>query len=343
VLDEPDYRDHAAVIAAEFAAAGGAGAAAGQLAALAAGTSLSETGPSRWVNVLRTKKFSMAEESCGPAQHAEPGPRAATSTWWCRCAMAVAGPALFCAPPLVGASWCYLALLPHSGPSIRCTPAVAGTAPAGAAAGDMAELARDFADQIRITQPHGPYHLFGWSLGGNIAHAIAEELERRGAQVGLLAIGTRHRTCRSTPCGGRGQTLDALCLRAPQVRLPAVIEPDDPDPMARMLAVIRGRPGLALHEWPDRRYSPCPGRSATASPWRRTTVPAGSTPRAVRRIDPDHDTPDASGRPTGPTRMSRRWSAGMSTSESGPVARVPGRQIADRGRVGSMRRTARRP
>ncbi|MDX7070361.1 thioesterase domain-containing protein, partial [Escherichia coli] len=52
----------------------------------------------------------------------------------------------------------------------------------------MAEMARDYADQLRMTQPDGPYHLLGWSLGGNIAFAVAEELERRGAEVGLLAI-----------------------------------------------------------------------------------------------------------------------------------------------------------
>src|SRR5690348_18113886 len=44
------------------------------------------------------------------------------------------------------------------------------------------EMARDYADQIRMTQPSGPYHLLGMSLGGNVAFAIAEELERRRSE-----------------------------------------------------------------------------------------------------------------------------------------------------------------
>jgi thioesterase domain-containing protein/UDP:flavonoid glycosyltransferase YjiC (YdhE family) len=261
VLDEPDYRDHAAVIAAEFAAAGGAGAAAGHLAALAAGTSLSQNGQSRWVNVLRSKKFSMADEFVW-ARHSHAELRATGGDFDLVVPLrdGGAGPALFCAPPLVGASWCYLALLPHIGPDHPVYGLQLRTLrrPEPLPV-DMAELARDFADQIRITQPHGPYHLFGWSLGGNIAHAIAEELERRGAQVGLLAIGD------ATPDlpqhirvvdDDKLWMLCAFVLR--RFGYQPVIEPDDPDPMARMLAVIRGRPGLALHEWPDRRILALP-------------------------------------------------------------------------------------
>jgi zeaxanthin glucosyltransferase len=261
VLDEPDYRDQAAVIAAEFAAAGGAGAAAGQLAALAAGTPLAQAGQSRWVNVLRTKKFSMAEEFVW-ARHSHAETRATGGDFDLVVPLrdGGAGPALFCAPPLVGASWCYLALLPHIGPdhSVYGLQLRALRRPEPLPV-DMAELARDFADQIRITQPHGPYHLFGWSLGGNIAHAIAEELERRGAEVGLLAIGD------ATPDlpkhirvvdDDKLWMLCAFVLR--RFGYQPVIEADDPDPMARMLAVIRGRPGLALHEWPDRRILALP-------------------------------------------------------------------------------------
>jgi thioesterase domain-containing protein len=168
------------------------------------------------------------------------------------------GKALFCAPPLVGASWCYLALLPHIEPEY----AVYGLQSRGLRRPeplpvDMAELARDFADQIGITRPHGPYHLFGWSLGANMAHAIAEELERRGQEVGLLAIGD------ATP-GPPGisvadDNLWLLCdfvLR--EFNYQPVIEPNDPDPVARMLALIRSRPGLGLHEWPDRRILALP-------------------------------------------------------------------------------------
>ncbi|MFE5701588.1 amino acid adenylation domain-containing protein [Rhodococcus koreensis] len=50
------------------------------------------------------------------------------------------------------------------------------------------ELAARYVVEIRRVQPHGPYHLLGWSLGGDIAHAIAVRLQDAGDEVGLLAI-----------------------------------------------------------------------------------------------------------------------------------------------------------
>jgi thioesterase domain-containing protein len=169
------------------------------------------------------------------------------------------GPALFCAPPLVGASWCYLALLPHIDPAFPLYGLqLRGLRRPEPLPVDMAELARDFADQIRITRPHGPYHLFGWSLGANMAHAIAEELERRGHEVGLLVIGD------ATPGlpGGLSVADDGVWLLCDFVLrefgYQPVIEPGDPDPVARLLELIRARPGLGLHEWPDKRILALP-------------------------------------------------------------------------------------
>ncbi len=51
------------------------------------------------------------------------------------------------------------------------------------------DLARHYLTTVRRIQPRGPYHLFGYSLGGNIAHAMAAILEAEGeatAYVGLL-------------------------------------------------------------------------------------------------------------------------------------------------------------
>ncbi|MFE9750107.1 thioesterase domain-containing protein [Saccharothrix saharensis] len=170
-----------------------------------------------------------------------------------------AGPALFCAPPLVGASWCYLALLPH----LPVEHPVYGLQLRGLRRPeplpvDMAELARDFTDRIRLVQPHGPYHLFGWSIGGNVAHAIAEELERRGHEVGLLVLGD---TMPGLPnsLSVADDNLWLVCdfvLR--EFGYQPVVEPDDPDPARRMLEVVRGRPGLGLHEWPDRQLLALP-------------------------------------------------------------------------------------
>jgi thioesterase domain-containing protein len=163
------------------------------------------------------------------------------------------GPALFCVHPLIGLSWCYLALLPY----VDARYPLYGLQARGVRQPEplpvtMAEMARDYTDQIRKSQPAGPYYLLGWSLGGNIAFAIAEELERRGEQVGLLIL------LDSSLVG-----LDAIPASTEPWRfyniilaqfgyVPA-ITPADPEPGARMLELVRRRPGLGLDEWPDRR------------------------------------------------------------------------------------------
>ncbi|KAF8947343.1 hypothetical protein BGZ46_005603 [Entomortierella lignicola] len=50
------------------------------------------------------------------------------------------------------------------------------------------EIASDYIKQIRHIQPHGPYHLLGWSFGGNVAHTMAVQLEGLGEEVALLGI-----------------------------------------------------------------------------------------------------------------------------------------------------------
>jgi len=169
------------------------------------------------------------------------------------------GPPLFCAPPLVGMSWCYLALSQH----IRSGHPVLGLQSRGLREpeplpADMAELAHDFADHIRIAQPDGPYHLFGWSLGGTMAHAIAEELERRGLEVALLVLGD------ATPAlpysfGRAAENAWRVCnFVLKEFGYQPAIPPDEQEPEARMLALVRERPGLGFDEWPDERVLALP-------------------------------------------------------------------------------------
>ncbi|UPJ46488.1 non-ribosomal peptide synthase/polyketide synthase [Bradyrhizobium sp. 200] len=49
-------------------------------------------------------------------------------------------------------------------------------------------MAADYAREIRQMQPHGPYSLIGWSLGGLLASLVAAELERGGERVDCLAM-----------------------------------------------------------------------------------------------------------------------------------------------------------
>ncbi len=162
------------------------------------------------------------------------------------------GPLLFCAHPMIGLSWCYLALLPH----VEARYPLYGLQARGLrrpepAPMSMREMARDYADQIRMTQPSGPYYLLGWSLGGNVAFAVAEELERRDEQIGLLVM-----------LDGRLTGLDEIQSNEPwmvynlmlaQFGYVPALTAAEPDPGARMLELVRQRPGLGLDEWPDQR------------------------------------------------------------------------------------------
>ncbi|WP_084484158.1 amino acid adenylation domain-containing protein [Nocardia anaemiae] len=96
---------------------------------------------------------------------------------------------LFCIHPAVGLSWCYRTLdryLSDGRPIYGLqAPQIGGEVPGPTS---IEEMAQRYFDEIRALQPHGPYHLLGWSLGGVIAHAIAVEMRTAGEQVALLAL-----------------------------------------------------------------------------------------------------------------------------------------------------------
>ncbi|MEU3043086.1 thioesterase domain-containing protein, partial [Streptomyces diastaticus] len=96
---------------------------------------------------------------------------------------------LFCVHAITGLSWSYAALLPHLGAESPLYGLQAeGLTGAAARPGTLRELAAGYAERIRSVQPQGPYRLAGWSLGGNIAHAVATVLQEQGEQVALLAL-----------------------------------------------------------------------------------------------------------------------------------------------------------
>ncbi|HEX2577906.1 MAG TPA: AMP-binding protein, partial [Aquihabitans sp.] len=57
------------------------------------------------------------------------------------------------------------------------------------AADSLEQVAQGYLDQVRAVRPHGPYALYGFSLGGLIAYEMAVRLRAAGEQVALLAIG----------------------------------------------------------------------------------------------------------------------------------------------------------
>jgi aspartate racemase len=50
------------------------------------------------------------------------------------------------------------------------------------------DMARLYVSEIRRIQPHGPYYLGGFSLGGEIAFEMAQQLKRQGEAVDLLVL-----------------------------------------------------------------------------------------------------------------------------------------------------------
>ncbi|GAA3570795.1 hypothetical protein GCM10022222_63600 [Amycolatopsis ultiminotia] len=99
------------------------------------------------------------------------------------------GRPLFCLPPASGFSWCYVGLLrylpvdrPMYGLQAR------GLTDPGRIDATIEDVAADYLAQIRAVQPKGPYDLLGWSLGGQLAHAVAVGLRGLGEEVSLVAM-----------------------------------------------------------------------------------------------------------------------------------------------------------
>ncbi|WP_312609346.1 thioesterase domain-containing protein, partial [Mammaliicoccus sciuri] len=46
----------------------------------------------------------------------------------------------------------------------------------------------DYIKHIQTIQPKGPYHLLGWSLGGNVVQAMATQLQQQGEEIALVAM-----------------------------------------------------------------------------------------------------------------------------------------------------------
>lgn len=98
------------------------------------------------------------------------------------------GTPLICLHSAVPLSWCYTGLLQY----VSDRPIYGLQSPAIAAGGQrwrtVEELAQVYLDELTRVQPQGPYHLLGWSLGGQLAHALAIGLRARGHDVDLLIM-----------------------------------------------------------------------------------------------------------------------------------------------------------
>lgn len=96
---------------------------------------------------------------------------------------------LFCVHPVLGLSWCFIGLSKHLHPDQPLYGLQArGFYDDAKVASTLDEMTLDYIAQIRRVQPHGPYHLLGFSFGGLVAHTMAAYLEKQGEKVALVAL-----------------------------------------------------------------------------------------------------------------------------------------------------------
>jgi aspartate racemase len=96
---------------------------------------------------------------------------------------------LFCVPPIGGTVYSYLALANHLGAD-QPVYGLQGTEIDGQPEPprSIEQLADRYVHAIRGVQPAGPYLLAGWSLGGQIAFEMAQQITRHGEKVALVVL-----------------------------------------------------------------------------------------------------------------------------------------------------------
>ncbi|RZL03450.1 MAG: amino acid adenylation domain-containing protein, partial [Rubrivivax sp.] len=102
-------------------------------------------------------------------------------------------PALYCIHPGMGTVMAYLPLARR----LKGLCSVQGLAcrtlfDLGHQDESLSQMAEDYVAMLRDAQPHGPYALLGWSLGGALAALMAARLEALGKTVGFLGLVDTH-------------------------------------------------------------------------------------------------------------------------------------------------------
>ncbi|MEU0148791.1 amino acid adenylation domain-containing protein [Streptomyces sp. NPDC006288] len=99
-------------------------------------------------------------------------------------------PPLFCAHTVLGLGWEYGWLAdaaPGEQPLYALRPRGMDTV-ADELPESLSRMAADYVAQIRAVQPTGPYHLLGWSFGGNVVQEMAAQLQDAGEEVAALIL-----------------------------------------------------------------------------------------------------------------------------------------------------------
>jgi thioesterase domain-containing protein/acyl carrier protein len=97
-------------------------------------------------------------------------------------------PPVFCIHPAGIEVFVYRDLVEALGPEQPVYGLRAGWIDAADPPGTVPDIASSYLDAVRAYQPHGPYRLVGFCLGGVLAYEMACQLRQVGEAVALLAI-----------------------------------------------------------------------------------------------------------------------------------------------------------
>ncbi|MFZ2526751.1 MAG: amino acid adenylation domain-containing protein, partial [Rhodococcus sp. (in: high G+C Gram-positive bacteria)] len=86
------------------------------------------------------------------------------------------GTPVFCVHPAIGLAWCFTGLVPYLGDRPVYGLQSPSLTDPHTRFGSLTDLADRYIEQIRSVHPRGPYHLVGYSVGGQIAHEMAVRL-----------------------------------------------------------------------------------------------------------------------------------------------------------------------
>ncbi|QFH48819.1 enterobactin non-ribosomal peptide synthetase EntF [Leclercia adecarboxylata] len=98
------------------------------------------------------------------------------------------GPTLFCFHPASGFAWQFSVLARYLNPRWSITGTQSPRPGPMQQCATLDEVIEHHLATLRAQQPHGPYYLFGYSLGGTLAQGIAARLRGQGEAVAFLGL-----------------------------------------------------------------------------------------------------------------------------------------------------------
>jgi len=112
---------------------------------------------------------------------------------------------------------------------------------------------------VRQVQPHGPYFLIGFSLGGLVTLEMAQQLRAQGEKIGLLAMLDSYPNMRSLSLVQRTRLATRLAWRWAASRMqwlgvPAPYRTTIDSPTSPAMQRFREGDGLALERYRPRYY-----------------------------------------------------------------------------------------